>query len=631
MSSFGKNEISWSPRYKGFIAQSLYLTMRDGVKLAVDLLLPKGLPSDAKVPTVVFQTRYWRANNIRPPFKWFERPGTPTREAIEVFAGAGYAMVFVDVRGTGASSGVWPWPWAREEVMDGKEVVDWICSQPWSNGKVGAMGTSYVGTTAELLSANNHPAVKAVIPRFGMLDAYADFAPGGIRADWFLKGWAFMNAVLDRNKSKGRAEFFTKLMKEDDAILEKVDHPRGFHTFNDPSSLRVGRLALDGVKPVDSDRDRRLLRLSVEEHRSNGDVYEMSKPVTYSDDRMAVGEREVNVDGIGPRAFKEDIERSGVAIYAWSGWFDASNAQNVIARFLTLKNPLQAVIGPWGHGALFHASPYKPIGTPVDPSVKAQFIECFQFLDSYLRDSGNGNPERKLVYYTMGEEKWKSTTAWPPANVVPERWFLSADHKLSKDRPSEEDAADAYTIDFEATTGPTNRWHTLLGGFAVIYPDRSKEDARLLTYTSAPLAEDCEITGHPIVTLYITSNATDGAFYAYLEGVEKTGKVTYITEGQLRAIHRRVSTETPPFRLPVPYHTFKRKDGMPLVPGEVAELTFGMHPTSILIKKGHSIRLAIAGHDKDTFARIPPDAAPKITVSRSHLFASSVDLPVVQH
>jgi hypothetical protein len=62
---------------------------------------------------------------------------------------------------------------------------------------------------------------------------------------------------------------------------------------------------------------------------------------------------------------------------------------------------------------------------------------------------------------------------------------------------------------------------------------------------------------------------------------------------------------------------------------QIAELTFGLHPTSVLVKRGHSIRLAIAGHDRDTFAKIPSDTAPTITVSRSKSFTSFVDLPTV--
>jgi len=105
--------------------------------------------------------------------------------------------------------------------------------------------------------------------------------------------------------------------------------------------------------------------------------------------------------------------------------------------------------------------------------------------------------------------------------------------------------------------------------------------------------------------------------------------VTYITEGELRALHRKISNETPPYKMLVPYHSFLRKDALPLVPGQLAELKFGLQPTSVLIKKGHRLRIAIAGADKDTFARIPATGVPTITVARNRKDASWIELPVV--
>ena len=69
---------------------------------------------------------------------------------------------------------------------------------------------------------------------------------------------------------------------------------------------------------------------------------------------------------------------------------------------------------------------------------------------------------------------------------------------------------------------------------------------------------------------------------------------------------------------------------MPLVPGQVAELKFGLQPISALIRKGHRLRVAIAGHDKDTFIRIPAKGTPTITVLRNQQHLSSIELPVVE-
>ncbi len=162
----------------------------------------------------------------------------------------------------------------------------------------------------------------------------------------------------------------------------------------------------------------------------------------------------------------------------------------------------------------------------------------------------------------------------------------------------------------------------------VTYDDRASADRRMLCYTSAPLARDTEITGYPIVTLHVTSTETDGAFFVYLDDVDETGRSTYVTEGQLRAINRKVSPAVPPYRIQVPYHSYQRADAQPLTPGVVAELTFGMQPTSVLFHRGHHIRFAIAGHDEGTFRRLPAQGTPTITVARNQVHASYIDLPM---
>ena len=108
------------------------------------------------------------------------------------------------------------------------------------------------------------------------------------------------------------------------------------------------------------------------------------------------------------------------------------------------------------------------------------------------------------------------------------------------------------------------------------------------------------------------------------------GRVTYVTDGQLRALHRRVSCKEPPYTMFMPHHTFERADGMPLVPGEVADLIIGLRPTSALFRRGHRVRIAIAGHDESTFSRIPESGdGVSIEVQRNAVHASFVELPVV--
>jgi uncharacterized protein len=298
---------------------------------------------------------------------------------------------------------------------------------------------------------------------------------------------------------------------------------------------------------------------------------------------------------------------------------------------MTLSNPQRVIVGPWSHGARFHASPYLAPDTPTTPDTAVQSRETLCYFDQFLKGVSHGVAGKRLIYYTMGEEQWKTTAVWPLANTKMARRYLAPDHALSERPPTGADAEDPYQVDFTTTTGRlTNRWQTQSGGADVVYDDRAQEDHKLLTYTSPPLTADLEITGHPVVTLQLRTDAAEGAFFAYLEDVAPSGRVTYITEGHLRGLHRRVSAQPKGLVEPTPYHTYARADGAPLVPGERTELAFGLFPTSVLIRRGHRVRLALAGGDDGTFVRLPAEGPPPAwRVERNAEHGSWIDLPTI--
>jgi putative CocE/NonD family hydrolase len=593
--------------------------MRDGVRLAVEVVLPEDLPPGERIPALLSQTRYWRAVELRVPLKWFLRAEDliPELRGFQpFFCGHGYALVTVDVRGTGASFGVWPHAWPEESFEDARQIVDWIVAQPWSDGQVGGYGISYVGTTAELLAALDHPAVKCTIPMFNHPDAYVDIAfPGGIFEERFIKAWTRFNRDLDRSR-----------------VPERIG--------------RLGRLLAKGVKPVEGKQGRALLRGAIGDHSANGHAFQMVRSVVYRDQPMAGSDK--CIDDLAVHRYKDEMRRSPTAMFGWGSWMDAGTADAVIRRFLTYDTARRAVIGAWEHGGRFHASPYQPSNPsgrasgrslPADPELPDQWWEMLRFFDAHLKcaphpqaGADEVRSEKVLYYYTMGEERWKRTEVWPPEGTARQRWYLAENQTLSPNAPDLESGSDVFTVDFEASTGEYNRWWEMSGleHKTVAYGDRAGAGRHMLTYTSPPLAEDTEITGYPVVTLFVTSTETDGAFYVYLGDVNPSGRVTYVTEGQLRAIHRQVSTQPPPYCMQVPYHTFKAADAKPLVPGQVAELSFGLLPTSVLVRKGHCIQVGIAGHDAGTFARVPAQGTPVIALARNQRHASCLDLPLVR-
>jgi uncharacterized protein len=251
------------------------------------------------------------------------------------------------------------------------------------------------------------------------------------------------------------------------------------------------------------------------------------------------------------------------------------------------------------------------------------------FFDGLLRPEVSSPVESGIHYYTMGEGQWHESKVWPPQGFdhASQLYFVE-NHALSLTPPVASAANDTYPVNFTASTGKNNRWTTELG-LDILYLDRSGEDGKLLLYTGAPLATDVEISGSPRLILKIDSTATDGAFFAYLEDVAPDGHVTYLDEGELRTVNRKmVDAHERPYNSPDRAPSDSRHDAELLVPGEPVELKISMWPTSVLLRKAHRIRVALAGADADTFRRYPPGGDVTWRVYRQRAMASYVELPM---
>jgi uncharacterized protein len=553
--------------------RSIYVPAADGVKLAVDIFLPKGRPKNGKVPTVYTATRYWRATK-----------GKPISEVGQEWLARGFAVVNIDVRGTGASFGQWYIPYSPQEAEDIGFVADWIAKQPWSDGKVVMTGNSYTGTTSLMGPAFARGVIIAVAPKFSDWDLYTDLTfPGGIATEALSIQWGQFVHHLDLNETP------------------------------------------PGVMPTDGANGEAMVAAAVGNHKLTPSSFDQAAYlVTYKDQSLSqYGGMSMNDGGV--YNLQKQIQRSGVPIFGWGSWLDSGIAQG-LNRFMTLTNPQLTIIGPWTHGARSDANVFSP-DEKLDPtsSVQDQLIQC------YLSHEMTNNPahaDRTLLYFTMGENKWKKTQVWPIVSTRQEKYYLETGNALATAIPADS-GQDTYSVDFEASAGPNNRWATQAGAPRIDYGDRTIVDRKLLTYTSAPLSHDMEMTGQPVITLHITSTATDGNFFAYLEDVAPDGKTTYVTEGELRALHRKLSKAMPPYKTTYPYRTFSKDDAESLVPGRAATLTFQLQATSVLFREAHRIQLAIAGADNGTFLRIPAQGDVRIHVMHGGPEPSFIELPIV--
>jgi len=594
--------------------ESLYVTMEDGIRIGIEIWLPSELDEKARVPALIQATRYSRTSisgvhklpilmKLQLRLGLFPQwivPHYQLDQEADLFNQSGYAVVLMDMRGSGSSFGTRPIEWAPEEIHDMGEIIDWIIVQSWSNGKVGSWGTSYPGNTAELITSLNHPALKAVAPESNDFDPlFGVGMPGGLKTENFIRQWSDYNQSIDEDISNAR--------------------------------------------PVDDDKSGEILKMAYKSHDSQN-IYNALMAINYRDDMW--GNSGMTMEEVSPYGLKEKIEASKVPMFIRAGWLDAMVADGAISRYMTFSNPQEVIIGPWGHGRGLSSDPL--LGKKPMPSVNReenrtyyrdffaakaeQMIPMIAFFDKYLKTEEVTEPiESSFTYYTMGANTWQTTDIWPPENVSDRIYYFSESNGLSAGKPEKDEGDDFYKVVFSATTGGNNRWMTQMGHSIDYTADRSLEDKKLLVYTGDPLNEDIIITGNPVVTLFVESSQGDCAFHVYLEDVAPDGRVTYLTEGVLRAIHRPVSPEEAPYVHPgIPY-SYCRDDARPLDMDRVEKVPFNLNALSVRIEKGHSIRIAIGGSDVSVFTPDPQSEGLQWRIMGNSEFPASIQLPVSSH
>lgn len=584
---------------------AVYVAMRDGVRLAVDVWRRGDQAGDDPRPTMLLTTRYWRSFALAEDDARLQG----IFALASYFTRRGYVVVNVDSRGSGASFGVRRAEWSEEEVADMGDVMDWIVRQPWSDGRVVAHGFSYGGNTAFLAAVCGHPALKAIAPQFADFDVYRhNLFPGGIANGWLRDSWGRLTAAMDCGDVAAMSR-----------LLPGIDG-EAFRRF------------VRGPRPVDADAGGALARQAIAGHAKNFNMATVDQRYDCVDDagrRNAGAFPDTQFDSarLSVYSHQSAIERSAVPIIYWAGWFDAGTADGALNLFVNFSNPMRVIIGPWSHGRRYLQDPFANDGEPSAIDLDENFEDVRQALEACL--NGAGITGRRLDYFTLGENRWKSTTQWPPPHCTSMRFYLTDGRQLNLAQPRQDDGSDSYVMDGAATTGTKNRWHTQIGCMPVSHEDRRWVDARLLTYDSPTLDQDMEITGHPVAHLYVMSSRNDAALFAYLEMITPDGDVRLLTEGCLRAHHRKLAADDEGYRKFGPAHSFRRQDLALLTPGEMALLTFTLLPISIRIPRGYRLRLAIAGADRDTFEPASDTDGAVLTIGCGRRFSSYLDLPVM--
>ncbi|HUT75365.1 MAG TPA: CocE/NonD family hydrolase [Armatimonadota bacterium] len=519
------------------VEENVPVAMRDGVLLRANVFRPAdGCPA----PALLVRTPYGKGNS------GFER-----------YVRAGYVVVWQDCRGRYASDGDFI-PFTVEEAAevegrDGYDTVEWLARQPYCNGKVGTMGTSYPAWTQWVLARQRPPHLVAMCARSIPQELTTFDGPGAFRPARRLHWW-INNIAPDVRRRHGLPGPHT--VDEALAIWNEVE--RGHWIYFLPW-LDLPRYLPEGIAEYVDD----WLRHPNRQAWRIGDAY-----------------RDIAVPNL-------DV----------SGWFDHCNGtmghlagMQQDARTEAARRGSRLIIGPWNHSGLGRRKlGDMDFGPPAAVDIDDLTIRWF---DYWLKGLDNGIGRAPAVeYFVLGADQWKSADTWPPGGTRDATYFLSsggdAGHPtgsgLLTPTPPADEASDRYLYDPRDPV-PTLWSPELFSGA----PDRRALEYRrdILYYRTPPLTEPVEVVGYPEVILHASSSAPDTDFFAALVDERPDGPALQVCSGIVCARHR---------------HSLQRTDF--LTPGEVTEFRIRLGPTACRFLAGHRIRLEITSSDFPNYDR----------------------------
>ena len=532
---------------------NIAVAMRDGVTLYADIYRPDG---EGLYPTILQRTPYDKTNSLTNTML------DPIRAAK-----AGFAVVIQDTRGRHASEGEF---YAfRDDIDDGYDTVEWAAAQPWSNGKVGMYGASYVGATQWLAATSRPPHLVTIVPT--------------VTASNYHDGWTYQGGAFELGFNMSWTLLqFTLANFKNVSTVQNVPEERRANLIHDVDNMTEGfsYLPTKDFPGLDSglakyyydwlahpDFDEYWKRLSIEEHHS-----------------------EINVPALH-----------------FGGWYDIFLG-GTIRNYLgmkksganeTARNRQRLIIGPWVHGArgtTMAGQHY--FGIMADAAAIDVDGVHLRWFDHWLNDANNGSVDDAPVrIFVMGDDAWRDEQEWPLARAVETKYYLHSsgkanskhgDGSLSTVSPQSE-APDVYLYNPDnpvPTAGGALCCNPYFAANGAYDQNAVEERQDVLVYSTPPLEKDTEVTGPVTVTLWASTSTTDTDFTAKLVDVCEAGCARNLTDGIIRARYRD-SMSNPTL----------------LEPNRAYCYEIDLWATSNVFKAGHRIRLEVSSSNFPRFDR----------------------------
>jgi putative CocE/NonD family hydrolase len=571
------------------VARDVMVPMGDGVRLATDVYRPaeNGEPLPGRFPALLGRTSYDKSSGPM----WIE-------PVAEHFTRRGYVVVLQDLRGRHRSEGTGQYFHTANvrEGLDGHDTVEWIAAQPWSNGRVGTVGSSHGAIVQQVLALHRPPHLRAIWPDVGPTNVFAHEAREGGAMCLHMYGALYLHAHDAqelRDDPEGKRALF-------DAMAGLGEHVGQF--------LRPG-----GVVPGQTP-----LRVVPNLEKVLFDYYY----------RGCYDEFWAHECCDQERHFAGHADVPGVYSGGWFDPFSVATTNYYAAMARQNETPQRLIMGPWSHTAMRGAG--TSVVGDVDFGPEARWgdavynAERLRWFDRWLKDEATAVEEDPPVrIFVMGggtgrrtDEgkldhggRWRAEREWPLARAEPLTLYLRRNGRLATEAGDGAPASFTYDPADPVPTvgGAVTGFYELLPipeGYNTLYlPPRARMrslvldgptdqrplDARrdVLRFRSWPLREPLEVTGSAEVRLWVSSTAEDTDFTAKLVDVYPDGYAMLLVDSIRRGRFR---------------NGYDREELM--VPGEPYEVVIPLPPTSNLFMPGHRIRLDVSS---SSFPRFDPN------------------------
>lgn len=573
------------------VDRDIRVEMRDGVDLATDVYRPQG---DGASPTLVQRTPYDKGDA--------QTVGGLMVNPIKA-ASEGYAVVIQDVRGRYRSAGEWN-PLVNE-ADDGYDTIEWAADQPWSDGRVGTYGPSYMGVTAWQAALADPPHLEAVFPYLTGGDYDEGFTyTGGAFELGFNLWWVTYLLAFD---TADRLDISA-------AEQSEIKRQLATHTFEIEDTVET----LPTTEVPGFDAAAPYWRTWLE--HPPGDSYW----------------DEVNVAANADRITVPSLHVTGWYDMYLRGHLDTYHAIRSNASDLARENQY-FVIGPWYHDQYSSETPTK-VGD-LELGVKAPsgiyFVEdlLFRWFDHWLKGEQTIDDLPAVRYFDLGPDEWRTTDCWPPTHTT-EPWYFHSqggansrdgDGELSRTQP-EDEPPDWYRynpMNPVPTRGGRTTMPNLAHGGIKNRSDLERRDD-VLVYTAAPRQTPLSLTGPLTMRLHMASSAPDTDFTVTLVDVAPDGYCAPVAEGICRIRHSDVGD---PF----------------IEPGESYQLRIDLGDVGYTYQPGHRVRVEVSSSnfprfDRNPNTRVPPHTATVSDVDiaiqqvfHDHQRPSAIELPVTDY